>query len=93
MDTEVNIHVINTLKRIRQIITDTLRSYQTTKHIDCQFLNEANVNLRRISSRISTDTFNELTNSLNALKLLQREEHQQEQHGFTAPRINSSGSY
>lgn len=85
---QVEIHVTRTLRRIRQIIADAIRSYQSSKNIEYSPLYMAKTNLRRISTKISVNTYNKLLEAIEALFLIRREEHQQE--SYIAPRIRSN---
>ncbi|XP_024869433.1 uncharacterized protein LOC112453108 [Temnothorax curvispinosus] len=82
------VHVARTLRRIRQIIADAVRSYEYSKSIEYSSLYMAKTNLRRISTEISVNTYNELLEAIEALFLIPCEGHQQ--RGYIAPRINSN---
>ncbi|XP_039305618.1 uncharacterized protein LOC105200580 [Solenopsis invicta] len=84
----VEVHVARTLRRIRQIIADVVRSYEYSKSIEYSSLYMAKRNLRRISTEISVNTYNELLEAIEALFLIRCEGHQQ--RGYIAPRINSN---
>lgn len=71
------VNVARTLRRIRQIIFDTVRSYECSKNIVHDPLYTAKANLRRISNEISQDTYNKLLEAIDALFLIKNEEYQQ----------------
>ncbi|XP_071632798.1 uncharacterized protein [Temnothorax longispinosus] len=83
------VNVARTLRRIRQIILDTVRSYECSKKIVHGPLHTAKANLRRISNEISRDTYNKLLEAIDALLLIKTEECQQT--GYVASRRNSNG--
>lgn len=86
MEGPVDVHVARILRRIRQIIADAVRSYESSKNTVYRSLHMAKANLRRISAEISLDTYNKLLNAINALFLIQHENRQQ--RGYVAPQIN-----
>lgn len=88
---QVEVYVARTLRRIRQIIADAVRSYQSSKNIEYSPLYMAKTNLRRISTEISVNTYNKLLEAIEALFLIRDEGHQQQ--GYIAPRIRSNSQY
>ncbi|KAL6421168.1 hypothetical protein ACFW04_013730 [Cataglyphis niger] len=79
---QVEVHVVRTLKRIRQIIADIIRSYQCSK------------NIKRISTEISVNTYNKLLEAIKALFLIRCEgQERDQQRDYIAPRINSNSQY
>lgn len=57
--------IVQTLRRIRHIIGDSVRCVQAGQTVDRQLLISAENNLNRISSLISLETFNKLHDSIN----------------------------
>lgn len=88
---QCSVEVARTLRRIRQIIADAVRSYECSRNIIRSPLNMAKTNLRRISSKISQDTYDKLLRAIDALFLIKNQEHQQE--SYVAPRLHSNGKY
>lgn len=87
----VEIHVARTLRRIRQIVADAVRSYEYSKNIEYSQLYMAKTNLRRIRTEISINTYDNLLEAIEALFLIRREGHQQ--RSYIAPRVNSNSQY
>ncbi|XP_057330115.1 uncharacterized protein LOC130670701 [Microplitis mediator] len=89
MDNDVDLHVVRTLSRVRKIIAEVIRSYQSSEAIDYRALHNAKRNLLRISSKISITTYNQLFEGIEALLLINNNE--QQATSYVAPRINSEG--
>lgn len=67
---QVEVYVARTLRRIRQIIADTIKSYHSSKNIKYSPLYMAKTNLRRISTKISVNTYNKLLEAIEVLFLI-----------------------
>lgn len=81
--------VSQTLRRIRKIIGDAVRSVQCGQSVDHNQLISAKNNLNRISPIISTETFNGLEESLNDLMIIYSTKTEER---YVSDRISKGGS-
>lgn len=77
--------IVSVLRRIGIIIADAVRSYESSHNMPLRMLQEANDNLNRISSQITQDTYNSLSQSID--DLFRIDGTRCNQH-YMAPRIN-----
>lgn len=85
----VNINVARILRRIREILAAAVR-YESSKNIELGSLHTAKINLRRISTQISLNTYNKLLEAIDALLLLRCEKH--ESRTYSVPRLRTNGT-
>ncbi|KAF5271238.1 hypothetical protein FQR65_LT17679 [Abscondita terminalis] len=75
------------LQRIRQIIADNVRLYESANEINTNQVNEAKRNLDRISVIVSTATYNQISDGINALLSLKRQQEHNRQ-SYSSHRTN-----
>ncbi|CAH0559355.1 unnamed protein product [Brassicogethes aeneus] len=80
--------VARVLKRIRSLIANAVRSYESSQKVNRRILEEANENLNRIALQISQETFNGLSESIK--NILYIKDATGSQH-YVAPRQNTIG--
>jgi len=91
MEHRVDIRVVRTLRRIRKILGEAVRSYQYDRNVEQRLLYDAQQNLQRISAAISEETYNQLEEAIEALLLIKNDE--QQTRAYVAPRVNVNGDF
>lgn len=92
MENRVDVHVVRTLRRIRKILSEAVRSYQYDGNVEQHLLSVAQQNLQRISTAISEETYNQLKEAIEALLLI-KNDRQQATRAYVAPRVNVNGDF
>lgn len=83
--------VATTLLRIRRIIGESCRVFQSSNHVPRDILSSCLTNLDRIENSISSDTLNTLKNTINDLLSLVSTEDSQSQ--YVSEKLRSGGKY
>lgn len=91
MENRVDIHVVRTLRRIRKILSEAVRSYEYDGNVEQHLLSIALQNLQRISTVISEETYNQLKEAIEALLLIKND--RQQTRAYVAPRVNMNGDF
>lgn len=81
--------IVRTLSRIRAVIAEAVRMYESSGDIDRNSLNAAKLNLRRISSEISHNSYETLLEAIEALLMINGFRDQQQRIAYVAPRVSS----
>lgn len=88
MENPNEFRIVRILRRVRNIIGESIRFYESTGNIDNNSLCTARHNLRRISNEISIMTYHTLLEAIDALLLVNNSEEQQHRT-YIAPRISN----
>lgn len=94
MENEIDVRIIRILRRIRGVIADAVRVYESNGSVNNAALNIAKQNLIRISRDISVDTYRILSEGIEALLLINSYGRQQQGQGnYVAPRVTNGYAY